>query len=37
MKKPKGASTSDLLSMALLGCESHDVIEIPRDFEVIAA
>jgi len=28
MKKPKGVSPSDLLSMALIGCSSHDVVEI---------
>lgn len=28
MKKPKGVSASDLLSMALIGCASHDVVEI---------
>ena len=28
MKKPKGVSPSDLLSMALIGCASHDVVEI---------
>lgn len=28
MKKPKGVSASDLLSMALIGCASHDVIGI---------
>lgn len=28
MKKPKGVSASDLLPMALIGCSSHDVIEI---------
>jgi putative redox protein len=28
MKKPKGVSASDLLTMALIGCASHDVVEI---------
>lgn len=28
MKKPKGVAASDLLSMALIGCASHDVVEI---------
>jgi putative redox protein len=28
MKKPKGVSASDLLPMALIGCSSHDVVEI---------
>jgi putative redox protein len=28
MKKPKGVSPSDLLPMALIGCASHDVVEI---------
>jgi putative redox protein len=28
MKKPQGVSPSDLLSMALIGCASHDVVEI---------
>jgi putative redox protein len=28
MKRPKGVSASDLLSMALIGCASHDVVEI---------
>lgn len=28
MKKPKGVSASDLLSMALIGCASYDVVEI---------
>ena len=28
MKKPKGVSASDLLSMSLIGCTSHDVVEI---------
>lgn len=28
MKKPQGVSASDLLSMALIGCSSHDVVEI---------
>ncbi len=28
MKKPKGVSASDLLSMSLIGCASHDVVEI---------
>ena len=28
MKKPQGVSASDLLSMALIGCASHDVVEI---------
>lgn len=28
MKKPKGVSASDLLPMALIGCASHDVVEI---------
>jgi putative redox protein len=28
MKKPKGVSASDLLSMALIGCASHDVVSI---------
>jgi putative redox protein len=26
--KPKGVKASDLLSMALIGCSSHDVVEI---------
>ncbi|MBV5331671.1 hypothetical protein JZU69_04705 [bacterium] len=26
--KPKGVSASDLLSMALAGCSSHDVVDI---------
>lgn len=30
MKKPKGVSASDLLSMVLIGCSSHDVVEILR-------
>ena len=28
MKKPNGVSASDLLSMSLIGCASHDVVEI---------
>lgn len=28
MKKPKGVKPSDLLSMALIGCSSYDVVEI---------
>jgi putative redox protein len=28
MKKPRGVSPSDLLPMALIGCASHDVVEI---------
>lgn len=28
MKRPNGVSPSDLLSMALIGCSSHDVVEI---------
>jgi len=28
MKKPRGVSPSDLLSMALIGCSSYDVVEI---------
>ena len=28
MKKPNGVSASDLLSMALIGCSSYDVVEI---------
>lgn len=28
MKKPKGVKASDLLPMALIGCTSHDVVEI---------
>lgn len=28
MKKPKGVKASDLLPMALIGCASHDVVEI---------
>ena len=28
MKKPNGVSASDLLSMALIGCASYDVVEI---------
>ena len=28
MKKPKGGSASDLLPMSLIGCASHDVVEI---------
>ncbi len=28
MKKPKGVKASDLLPMALIGCSSHDVVEI---------
>ena len=28
MKKPEGVSASDLLPMALIGCASHDVVEI---------
>lgn len=28
--KPKGVKASDLLSMALIGCSSHDVVEILR-------
>lgn len=28
MKKPDGVSASDLLPMALIGCSSHDVVEI---------
>ena len=28
LKKPKGVSASDLLSMSLIGCASHDVVEI---------
>ncbi|MCC6260881.1 MAG: OsmC family protein [Anaerolineales bacterium] len=28
MKKPKGVSASDLLPMSLIGCSSHDVVEI---------
>lgn len=30
MKKPNGVSASDLLPMALIGCSSHDVVEILR-------
>ena len=29
-KKPKGVSASDLLTMSLVGCASHDVVEILR-------
>ena len=28
MKRPQGVKPSDLLSMALIGCSSHDVVEI---------
>lgn len=28
MKKPNGVSASDLLPMSLVGCSSHDVVEI---------
>ncbi|GAB4446336.1 MAG: OsmC family protein [Anaerolineales bacterium] len=28
MKKPNGVSASDLLPMSLIGCSSHDVVEI---------
>ncbi|HSO12701.1 MAG TPA: OsmC family protein [Anaerolineales bacterium] len=28
MKKPKGVKASNLLAMALIGCSSHDVVEI---------
>jgi len=28
MKKPNGVKPSDLMSMALIGCSSHDVVEI---------
>lgn len=28
VKKPQGVSASDLLPMALIGCASHDVVEI---------
>ena len=28
MKRPKGVKPSDLLAMALIGCSSHDVVEI---------
>lgn len=28
MKKPKGVKPSDLMAMALIGCSSHDVVEI---------
>lgn len=28
MKKPKGVKPSDLMSMALIGCSSYDVVEI---------
>ena len=28
MKKPQGVKPSDLLTMALIGCSSHDVVEI---------
>jgi len=28
MKRPKGVKPSDLMSMALIGCSSHDVVEI---------
>lgn len=28
MKKPQGVSASDLLPMSLIGCASHDVVEI---------
>jgi len=28
MKKPNGVSGSDLLPMSLIGCASHDVVEI---------
>jgi putative redox protein len=28
MKKPRGVSASDLLTMALIGCASHDVVGI---------
>jgi len=28
--KPKGVSASDLLPLALIGCSSHDVVEILR-------
>jgi putative redox protein len=28
MKKPRGVSASDLLPMALIGCSSHDVVDI---------
>lgn len=30
MKKPKGVSASELLPMSLIGCSSHDVVEILR-------
>ncbi|NWG08153.1 MAG: OsmC family protein [Chloroflexi bacterium] len=30
MKKPNGVSASDLLPMSLIGCSSHDVVEILR-------
>jgi putative redox protein len=30
MKQPQGVSPSDLLAMALIGCSSHDVVEILR-------
>jgi putative redox protein len=30
MKKPKGVKPSDLMTMALIGCSSHDVVEILR-------
>jgi putative redox protein len=28
MKKPNGVKPSDLMAMALIGCSSHDVVEI---------
>jgi hypothetical protein len=28
MKRPEGVSASDLLTMSLAGCASHDVVEI---------
>ncbi len=28
MKQPEGVSASDLLTMALIGCSAHDVVEI---------
>ena len=28
LKKPRGVSASDLLTMALIGCASHDVVSI---------
>lgn len=30
MKKPKGVKPSDLMTMALIGCSSYDVVEILR-------